>query len=443
MRIQLSEHFTYYKLIRFTIPTIIMMIISLIYGVIDGIFVSNGVGSDAFAAVNLIMPVVMIFGSVGYMIGAGGSALLSKTIGENNRRQTNSYFTTLVYLVLFLGIIFAVFGVVFIRNIALFLGADETIIDYCIVYGKTLFAFLPFFLLQNCFQNFVVVAERPGFGLKISILAGLVNVVLDFIFMYVFDMGVYGAALSTGISQVFGSVIPYIYFVVKRDIKLRISKADFDLKMIRDVCINGLSEMVSNFSTSIVNMFYNMQLMKYAGADGVVAYGIIMYISFIFSGTYLGFAVGTAPVIGYHYGANNTKELKNLLKKCVRLIFIVSILLTAVVEVFSKTLAEIFVSYDEFLVILTTRAIRIFVLSYLLSGFNIFMSSFFTALQNGVISTAIAFLRTLLFQIVLIFLLPLIWGIDGIWSAVVFAEILTVIFTVIFLIVKRKQYNYL
>lgn len=376
------------------------------------------------------------------MIGAGGSALVSKTKGENYNKTANHYFTTLIYLLVIIGILVSILGMVFVREISYFLGADEIIIEDCVIYGRTLFAFMTFFILQNCFQSFFVVAERPGYGLKVSIISGLVNIALDFIFMYIFHMGVYGAALSTGISQVFGGGMPYIYFLTKKDTVLRVSTAKFDFKMIKNVCINGLSEMVSNFSTSVVNMLYNMQLMKYAGADGVVAYGIIMYISFIFFGTYLGFAVGTAPVIGYHYGANNTKELKSLLKKCIRLIIVTSVLLTAVAEVFSGCLASIFVSYDQGLVRLTTRAIRIFIISYLISGFNIFCSSFFTALQNGVLSTAIAFLRTLLFQIVLIFVLPIIWGIDGIWSAVVFAEIFTLIFSVVFLIVKRKDYKY-
>ena len=442
MRIQLSEHFTYSKLIKFTIPTIIMMIFSLIYGVIDGAFVSNGVGSDAFAAVNLIMPVLMILGSIGYMIGTGGSALVSKTIGEGDTKKANEYFSMLVCLLIIVGIILTIIGTPLIRHIAELLGADEVLIEDCVTYGGTLFLFLTPFLLQNCFQSFVVVAETPLFGLLVSIVSGLVNITLDFIFMYNIGLGVFGAALSTGISQIFGGVVPLIYFMRKNKTKLRFTKPKFDWKIIKDTCINGLSEMVSNLSTSLVNMLYNAQLMRYAGADGVVAYGIIMYISFIFSGTYMGFAIGTAPIISYHYGADDHNELKNLLVKCARLITIVSILMTGFAEVSSKFLASIFVSYDEALLLMTTRAIRIFALSYIISGLNIFSSSFFTALHNGPISTAISFLRTLLFQIAFIFILPLIFGIDGIWMAVVLAEVVTLFFAMVFLVKNRKKYKY-
>ena len=442
MRIQLSEHFNYGKLIRFTLPTIIMMIFSLIYGVIDGAFVSNGVGSDAFAAVNLIMPVLMILGSIGYMIGTGGSALVSKTIGEGDTKKANEYFSMMVYLLIIIGIVLTIIGTPLVSKIARLLGADNVLIEDCVTYGGTLFIFLTPFLLQNCFQSFVVVAETPLFGLLVSIVSGLVNITLDFIFMYNFGLGVFGAALSTGISQIFGGIVPLIYFMRKNKTKLRLTKAKFEWKPIKGACINGVSEMVSNLSTSLVNMLYNVQLMKYAGPDGVVAYGIIMYISFIFSGTYLGFAIGTAPVISYHYGAEDHKELKNLLIKCARLIIIVSLLMTGIAEVASKLLASIFVSYDDALLEITTRAIRIFSLSYIISGFNIFSSSFFTALHNGPISTAISFLRTLFFQIAFILILPLIWGIDGIWSAVVLAELVTLLFSAGFLVANRNRYKY-
>ena len=348
----------------------------------------------------------------------------------------------MIYLLIVVGIILTIIGTPLVRKIALLLGADEVLIEDCVTYGGTLFLFLMPFLLQNCFQSFVVVAETPLFGLLVSIVSGLVNITLDFIFMYNFGLGVFGAALSTGISQIFGGFVPIIYFMRKNKTKLRLTKAKFDWKAIKGACINGLSEMVSNLSTSLVNMLYNVQLMKYAGPDGVVAYGIIMYISFIFSGTYLGFAIGTSPIIGYHYGAGNHKELRNLLAKCARLITIVSILMTGFAEVSSKYLASIFVSYDEALLIMTTRAIRIFALSYIISGLNIFSSSFFTALQNGPISTAISFLRTLFFQIAFILILPLIFGLDGVWFAVVFAEVLTLFFSMGFLIKNRRRYKY-
>ena len=442
MSIQLSEHFTYKKLIKFTIPTIIMMIFTSIYGVVDGIFVSNCVGSDAFASLNLIWPAIMIFGSIGFMIGTGGSALVSKTIGEGKKEKANEYFSMLVYLLVIIGMICSAIGIVLIKPIASLLGADETLLADCITYGRALLIFLVPFLLQNCFQSFLIVAEKPTFGLVMSIVAGVSNMILDFLFMYVFKMGILGAAVATGMSQLLGSIVPITFFARKNDSLLQLTKAKFEGKAILKACTNGSSEMLTNLSASLVNMLFNMQLMKFAGSDGVVAYGIIMYVAFIFSGTYIGYSIGTAPIIGYHYGAENTEELKSLLKKSLKLIGITSIVMTVLAEILSKLLASIFVSYDAGLLEMTTRAIRLFSISYIISGFNIFASSFFTALNNGPVSAAISFLRTLVFQITTIFILPAIWGIDGIWLAVVVAELLSLIVSGAFIIRNRTKYQY-
>lgn len=442
MDIQLSEHFTYKKLIQFTIPTIIMMIFTSIYGVVDGLFVSNCVGSDAFAGVNLIMPALMILGSIGFMIGTGGSALVSKTIGEGNKEKANQYFSMLLYVVTIIGFIFTVIGLIVMEPVAKLLGAEGNLVEICVTYGRTLIIALIPFMLQNCFQSFLIVAEKPRMGLIISIITGVLNMILDFLFIYVFKMGVFGAAVATGISQLIGGIVPLIYFIKKSE-TLKLVKTKFELKPILQACANGSSEMVTNISMSLVNMLYNLQLMKYAGSDGVVAYGIIMYVSFIFSGTYMGYSIGSTPIVGYHYGAENTKELKSLLKKSLKLLTITSIVMTVIGELLAKPLAGIFVSYDANLLDMTTNAIRIFSISYLISGINIFASSFFTALNNGVVSAAISFLRTLLFQIAMIFILPLIWGLNGIWIAVIFAEVLALIVSITFLVVNRKKYQYI
>lgn len=442
MNIQLSEHFTYKKLIQFTIPTIIMMIFTSIYGVVDGLFVSNCVGADAFAGVNLIMPALMILGSIGFMIGTGGSALVSKTIGEGNKEKANRYFSMLLYVVTIIGFIFTVIGLIVMEPVAKLLGAEGNLVEICVTYGRTLIIALIPFMLQNCFQSFLIVAEKPRMGLIISIITGVLNMILDFLFIYVFKMGVFGAAVATGISQLIGGIVPLIYFIKKSE-TLKLVKTKFELKPILQACANGSSEMVTNVSMSLVNMLYNLQLMKYAGSDGVVAYGIIMYVSFIFSGTYMGYSIGSAPIVGYHYGAKNKEELKSLLKKSLKLLTITSIVMTAIGELLAKPLASIFVSYDANLLDMTTNAIRIFSISYLISGINIFASSFFTALNNGVVSAAISFLRTLLFQIAMIFILPLIWGLNGIWIAVIFAEVLALIVSVVFFIVNRKKYQYI
>ncbi len=443
MNIQISEHFNDRKLIQFTLPTITMMIVTSVYGVVDGIFVSNCVGSDAFAAVNLILPAVMMLGAIGFMIGTGGSALVSMTLGEGRKKKANEYFSMLIAFVILAGIILTVVGLVTLRRVALLLGADGEILEECVLYGKVLLVALVPFMLQNCFQSFLVVAERPKLGLKISVAAGVTNMLLDFLFVYLFRWGVFGAAAATGLSQAVGGVIPLCYFLRPNNSTLQLVRFRFAWSPIAKSCMNGSSEMLTNLSMSLVNMLYNLQLMKFAGADGVAAYGIIMYVSFIFIGTYLGYSIGVAPIVGYHYGAGNQSELKSLLKRSVKLIGIAAFVLTSISELFAKELAGIFVSYDSGLMEMTTRAIRLFSISYLISGFNIFGSAFFTALNNGLVSALISFMRTLLFQIIMIITLPAIWGLDGIWLAVVAAEALALVVTVICFAANVKRYRYL
>lgn len=440
--IQLSEHFSYIKLMRFTIPTIAMMIFTSIYGVVDGLFVSNIVGSEAFAGVNLIMPALMMLGSVGFMVGTGGSALVSKTIGEGNKKLANRYFSMLIYFLLIVGIVLSILGNAFIRQISELLGAKGEMVDICSTYGRTLLSSLPFFMLQNCFQSFLVVAEKPAMGLCVSVIAGLSNMVLDFLFIYVFRLGVFGAALATAISEFVGAAIPLIFFIRKNNSPLKLIKTKLELKPILRTCSNGSSEMVTNISMSLVNMLYNLQLVKFAGYDGVVAYGIIMYVGFIFSGTYLGYCVGVAPIVGYHYGAANTAELKNLFKKSLFLLTSAAVVLTACAELLSSVLAGIFVGYNQDLHDMTTNAIQLFALSYIISEINIFASAFFTALNNGLVSAIISFLRTLVFQIAFIFILPELLGLNGIWLAVVGAEICSLIISVSFFVANRKKYKY-
>lgn len=442
MKIQLSDHFSYSKLIKFTLPTIAMMIFTSIYGVVDGVFVSNCVGSDAFAAVNLIMPIIMILGSVGFMIGTGGSAIVSKTLGEGKKEKANEYFSMLVYLCVVSGVILSVIGIIFTGPIAVLLGAKGSIAKDCVTYGRTVFFMLTGLFLQNAFQSFLVVAEKPKLGLFVTLLAGFTNMFLDFLFVYVLRFGVFGAALATGISQFVGSVIPIIYFAGGKNNVLKLTKCRFNKDIIIKTCINGSSEMVTNMSMSLVNILYNMQLMKYIGTNGVVAYGIIMYVGFIFVGTYMGYAVGSAPVISYHYGAGNKDELKNLFKRSLTIIIVSSVVMTLIAEIIAGYLAGIFVSYDNNLLELTTEAIRIYAVSYLISGVNIFASSFFTALNNGVVSAVISFMRMFVFQIVMILLLPVVLGISGIWTAVIAAEVLSVVISVVFLVKNRKKYSY-
>ena len=442
MEINLSEHFTYKKLIKFTLPTIIMMIFTSIYGVVDGIFISNVVGSNAFASINLIMPVIMIIGTIGFMIGTGGSAIISKTLGEENIKEANKQFSMLIYLEIILGISFTIIALLLLKPIVNMLGTTDEMIKDCLTYGRILLIGMTAFILQNSFQSFMVVAEKPKFGLGISIAAGITNMILDFLLIYVFKLEVAGAAIATITSQIVGAIIPLTYFSKNNDTMLKLGKTRFDFTTIIKTCINGSSEMVTNLSMSLVNILFNMQLMKFAGANGVSAYGIIMYVGFLFVGTYMGYSVGTAPIIGYHYGAGNKEELKNLLCKSIKLLGVVAIIMTFLAEILAKPLASIFVGYDNELLKLTINALRLYSLSYIISWFNIFTSSFFTALNNGFISALISFLRTLLFQIAMILILPAIWGINGIWLSVVLAEMLAIIVSVLCMSLNRKKYGY-
>ena len=440
--ISLSDHFTYKKLIKFTLPTIVMMIFTSIYGVVDGLFISNVVKGNAFASVNLIMPVIMIIGTIGFMFGTGGSAMISKTLGEGDNDKANRYFSMLVYLEIILGIVFTIIGLIFLEPIAILLKATKDMLPDCLTYGRILLIGMTAFILQNSFQSFLVAAEKPGFGLVISIISGITNMVLDFLFIYVFRWGVAGAAIATITSQFVGAIIPMIYFARKNKSPLKLGKTKLELSPILKTCANGSSEMVTNLSMSLVNILFNMQLMGLVGSNGVSAYGIIMYVGFLFVGTYVGYSVGSAPIISYHYGAGNKEELKGLLKKSLKLLGITAIVMTILAELFAKPLASIFVSYDKELLDLTITALRLYSLSYIVSWFNIYASSFFTALNDGFVSALISFARTLVFQTIVILILPKIIGIDGIWLSVLVAELLSLIVSIICFIKKKKKYEY-
>ena len=439
--INLKEHFDSKKIIKFTLPTIIMTIFTSIYGVIDGIFVSNAINSNAFASINLIMPFTLILGAIGFMFGTGGSALVSKTLGENEDRKAKIYFSTLIYSLFIIGVIIAIISFVFMKPIAICLGAKDELIDMSVLYGKILMISLPFLLLQNCFQNFMIVAERPKTGLIISLISGMSNIILDFIFIYLFKFGIIGAGLATSISQFIGGVIPITFFGRKNTTTLKLVKTKILIKPVISACYNGLSEMVSNISYSIVNILFNLQIMRYIGVDGVVAYGIINYVSFIFISVYLGFSTGAIPVISYHYGAKNKNEINNLLKIGIKILCILSIILTLIAEIFSKTFASIFVSYDTELLKLSTTAFRLFSISYLIDWFNLYTSSFFTALNDGKTSAIISFSRAFIGQIIMILVLPILFGINGLWLAATFSEIISLFVSLICLIKYKEKYN--
>lgn len=443
MKIQLSEHFTYSKLLRFVFPSIVMMIFTSIYGVVDGIFVSNYVGSTSFAAVNLIWPFVMATGAVGFMLGTGGSAIVAKTMGEGKEKRANEYFSMLIYVNAAAGILLSIIGFLFIRPITQLLGARETLLEEAVLYGRILLLGNAAFMLQNSFQSFFPVAEKPQTGLLVTVAAGITNMVMDYLLIAVFQLGLIGAAAATVLSYFVGGILPIFYFAKKNPSRLKLVKTKFYGRELLKSCTNGSSEMMSNLSMSIVNMLYNLQLIKIAGENGVAAYGVIMYVNFIFVAVFIGYAIGSAPIIGFHYGSGNQAELKNLFKKSLVIILVGSVSMTELAEISALPLSKIFVGYDEVLLEMTQHGFCIFSLSFLFSGFNIFSSAFFTALNNGAVSAAISFLRTLIFQIISVIALPILFGIDGIWMAVVVAEILAMCIAAILLLKKRKTYHYL
>lgn len=443
MKISLSNHFTYKRLLRFVLPTVVMMIVTSIYSIVDGFFVSNIVGKNAFAAVNLIMPLLMALGSFGFMIGTGGSALISKTLGEGKPEQANRYFSMLIIVTIGVGILLSILGFIWMRPLANLLGASEAIIDDCVLYGRVLIVTNTFFMLQNCFQSFLVTAEKPHIGLAISVIAGINNIILDFVFVYILRTGIFGAALATALSQAVGGIVPLFYFSRKNNSLLCLVKTTLDFRALKRACLNGSSEMLTNLSASFVGMLYNFQLMRIASENGVAAYGVIMYVNFIFMSFFFGYAIGSSPLVGYHYGAKNIEELKNLFRKSIILTTIVSIIMTILGIGLAFPLSKLFVGYDAELLEMTTNGMRLYSLSFLLCGFNIFGSAFFTALNNGLVSALISFLRTLVLQTAAILILPSIWGINGIWLAIVAAEGLTILVTVTLLIKNRKTYHYI
>lgn len=443
MNIQLSDHFTYRRLIRFVIPSVAMMILTSIYGVVDGLFVSNFVGKTPFAAVNLVIPFTMILGAFGFMLGTGGTALVAKTLGEGRQEEANRIFSMLIYFALGLGILLTIFGIAVLKGIVIKMGADDAMLHHCMIYGRIVLLGIPFYMLQNMFQNFLIAAEKPQLGLIVTIAAGVTNMVLDALFIAVLGWGVAGAAAATALGQCVGGLVPFVYFARKNSSKLSLVKTRLMGGALFHACTNGSSELVSNVSMSLVGMLYNLQLMKFAGENGVAAYGVIMYVNFIFIAIFLGYAYGSAPIVAFNYGARRTEELQNVLKKSLKLILGTGISLFLIATVFAGVLSGLFVGYDAELYRLTVRGFHLYAISFLLCGFNIYGSSFFTALNNGVVSAAISFLRTVVFEVAAILILPVFFGVDGIWCAITVAELASILITIGAFSALRRRYQYL
>ncbi|CUO54615.1 MATE family efflux transporter [Intestinibacter bartlettii] len=443
MTIQLSEHFTYKKIFRFALPSIVMMVFTSIYGVVDGTFVSNFVGKTPFAAVNLVWPFLMILGAFGFMIGTGGSALVAKTLGENKKEDANRYFTMLIILVVILGILLTIFGLIVVRPLSHALGARGQMLEDCVTYGRTLMIFNTAFMLQSVFQSLFITAEKPRLGLIMTVAAGLTNMVLDALFIAVFKWGLVGAALASGLSQCIGGILPLIYFLSsKNDTPLKFVKTKMEGKVLLKACVNGASELMTTVSSSLVSMLYNFQLMRLAGQNGIAAYGAVMYVEFAFIAVFIGYSIGTAPIVSYHYGSENHNEVKNMLQKSFKIMSVLGITMMVLAQILASPLAKVFVGYDKKLFDMTVHGFRLFSFYFILAGINIYASSFFTALNNGMISAIISFSRTLGFETLAVIILPIFLQLDGVWLAITVAEICAFVISISFLIAKKEKYHY-
>lgn len=442
MEIKLSDHFTYKRLYRFVLPSILMMVVTSIYSVIDGFFVSNFVGKTAFASINLIWPIIMILGGAGFMFGTGGTALVSRILGEKDRERANRVFSMVIVSALLIGIVLSVAGFLLMEPLARLLGASEAMMDDCLTYGRIVVSFTSLYMLQNIFQSFLVAAEKPRLGLYVTLIAGCSNAILDALFMVGFSWGVAGAAFATGIGQTLGGLIPLIYFLRPNKSLLRLTRFRFEPRNLLMAMANGSSEFFTNVSSSIVSIFYNLQLMSFIGEDGVSAYGVLMYVQFIFLAVEIGYSIGVAPLIAYNYGAKRDDELKSLFRKSLVTMMSLGIVLACLAEALAIPLSMMFVGYDEGLYNLTIYAFRIFSLSFLFSGFGIFSSGFFTALNDGLVSALISIFRCLVFQLAFVFLLPALFGVDGIWWATFAAEGASFLVAIGFFVGMRKKYRY-
>ncbi len=445
--ISLSDHFNFRRIFNFVISPMLMMIFISMYGIVDGYFISNYTSLDAYAGVNLIMPIIMVVGGLGFMFGTGGSALSSKLLGEGNKSKANKVFTMMLLIDIIVGVSISIVGFLLIKPIANAMGritdgSTQGMVEQAIKYGRILSLGQVFFMIQNLFHSYFVVDEKPKLGFLYTLLAGFTNIILDFLFIKIFKWGVVGAAVATISGYIVGSVFPLIHFIKNKNGNINLEKTKIEFKVIKQSCFNGSSEFVNNISSSIVGLVFNIQLLKYYGQDGISAYGTLMYVSFIFVAIFIGYSIGMAPIIGFNYGAQNKKELRNVLLRSIVIISFFAVVMLVLGELLGPQFSKLYIKNDEELLNLTIFAFRIFSIHFLFCGFTIFLSSFFTALNNGLISAVISFMRTIVFQITFVIVIPLIFGKEGIWWSIIICEFLALVLAFIFLFVYNKKYGY-
>lgn len=441
MKNNIEKEFNFFTLLQFAFPTIIMMMISSLYTIVDSIFVSRVVGSDALSAINIVFPVISIMIGLAVMLGSGGSAIIARKLGRKQPYEANSNFTFIVIVGVICGGVATVAGILFIKPIIYGLGSSEILYTYCYEYLRIILFFAIPYILQLLFQAFFVTAGKPGLGLTLTITAGIVNVILDYVFMVVFNLGIKGAAIATGIGMLIPSIVGTIYFI-RNIASLHFVKPSWDLKVLKESCLNGSSEMVSNLSVAVTTFLFNIILMKYLGEDGVAAVTIMFYIQFLLTAIFMGFSLGVAPVISYNYGAKNKKQLSRIYNICKKFILVFSVLIYLISTIFASQLVTIFTSKGTTVHAIAQHGFKLFSISFLFAGINIFSSAFFTALSNGRVSAIISFMRTFVFIVLSLLVFPNWFSVDGIWIAIPFAEIMTMILSIVFLTREKEYYGF-
>lgn len=442
MSYTIAKKFNLLSLLKFTVPAIIMMLFMSLYTIVDGIFISRFIGTTALSGLNIVYPFISFIHAVAIMFAAGGSAIIAIKMGEGKNDEARSAFSLIVYTGIFLGICISILGNVFIHEIIRFLGASPVLERYSYDYLKIIISFTPFFILQILFQTFFITAGKPELGLRMTIVSGITNAVLDYIFMKTFGMGMAGAALATVSGYFIIAMFGIVYFLKKRN-NLYFVKVKMKWEIIKDSCINGSSEMVTDISSGVVTFLFNIVMMKYMGEKGVAAITIILYSQFVFIAVYLGFSMGTAPIISYNYGNQNKAQLKRIFKICSKLIMSSSIGVFILSLIFARYIVGFFAPEGTEVYAIAKKGFSLFAIGYLFAGYNIFSSSLFTALSNGKISAIISFMRTLVFIVLGIFFLPMVFKVNGIWLAVPFAEILSILVSMYFIKRERNNYGYM
>ena len=442
MTSSLDKDIDFKFLIKFSLPSIIMMVFLSVYTIVDGVFISKLVGTDALSAVNIVYPVIALLMAISTMIGTGGNAIVSRKLGEGKTEEARKDFSTLVYTVIFLGVTLSILSYLFLKPIIIFLGANAAIYEYCDIYAKIMLIFTPALLLAMMFKILLVTAGQGHLGLILTVLGGVVNMILDYVFISTFNMGIAGAALATGIGYCITGLCGLVYFIFARKNVLHLVKPHFHADLLKETCINGSSEMVSTLSGSIITLVFNNILMRMAGVDGVAAITVILYLQMLLAAVYMGYAMGISPLLGYNYGKKDEMNLKSIFKISIITISIISgaVLMFGVFK--AGSLAALFTHRGTNVYILAESGLRLFSVSFLFSGINIFASSMFTALSNGKVSAIISFVRTLAFQLICLYTLPTFLGINGVWLAIPVAELLSLVVSIYFIRKYRNEYKY-